>query len=263
MRLLIKNILKIIWPLFLINIFLFGCSENSDFGSNTDTKVRSPVKSIPTTTPVAEIPQTIKQDEEPTIEPIKEIVKVCPENMFQELKFNVGAFEQGNAGFDKWIYYSESFIIDPIQIEGDLLPITEFALDDFAFIIGANQTLEQSFPSSQTIQFEIPNEAIALSDLSANGQTGCIAPSPIHVFWTKVFVIGSKNVVAPFNSPTELVINSLIPQGMPVKRYNEIKLSDLKTSGYIDEDGFIRIKFAFIPSGYGATNIVIKVKDCH
>jgi hypothetical protein len=235
----------------IVSVGFGGCSQASFKGQEKKSR---PGRAS-TNSPTGDLPATDRREE-----------PLCGD-VQKTFNFDVGSVsEPFNGLFSTWIYYSPPFEVDLGKTDGIYLPVTRYNVDDLLVVIGANEEIGRSGGDikGQTVDFTLPNGAKVLnSPALPGGQTGKMAPSS-DVFGTKNYRYRDKTITIPFGglNGQDVHVNDLIPLGMPVVNYDKVSINDLRDSGYIDSDGFLRIKLALIPHGGGSLSFGMDIKAC-
>lgn len=244
----------------LMTLLLAGCSQQSFQGSNAAASTRSDSKKNGNGTGVSSDPSDITLGD-------RSETPLCSPNPVSLSFARHNVAEPFQEGFSQWIYYSDNFVVDLKSTQGSYLPVTNYSVDDVLVLLGANETIGQTGGSfkGENVTFNLPDGAMILSDPNRiTGQIGKMAPSN-DVFNTKVYIHRGRTItVSKTGLPggADLHINDLKPQGMPVVPYNTISLQDLKSAGYIDDQGQLRIRIGLIPHGHGALSFNLDVRAC-
>ena len=146
---------------------------------------------------------------------------------------------------------SEVKKFDFAQLEGNILPVSQFGLDDVVFIVKESD----NFPAIGR-NINLPAHAIMIYNAAdpnfASGAVDSTAPT------TYTFP-GKPAVNVP---PGKYTLRYVYGLGAPLIAHNQIKLQDLKDKGFVDAAGKVAFKLMHVAHGIGSVGMTIIVKPC-
>lgn len=160
---------------------------------------------------------------------------------------------------------TETISFSVAEINGDILPITNFVLDDFAFIVPVDHDIMTGYSLTGTNRaITIPNDALIIYE----GGNPNFADGALTLNLTTTFTYGSQTYTINRNNdnPTDTIplsqgIIGVIAMGVTAQPHNAISLSFLSDNGYIS-DGVISFKIMHVAFGAGNVELGINVPAC-
>lgn len=149
--------------------------------------------------------------------------------------------------------------LDLNSIQGDVLPVTSFALDDIAIIVKENQNLATAsrwVPSTRTRNIIVPGDALMIYD----GNDPEYASGSVDSGATTIYEFTNKSVTLP--GGTSQSLRSVYGLGVPLIAHNKILLSDLKARGFVDASNRIVFKVFHVAHGWGNVTLRFDLKPC-
>ena len=154
---------------------------------------------------------------------------------------------------------SASFVVGNYQ--GDVLPISNFVLDDFAFVVKSSFNVSSCYSlvgSTRTIN--LPSDCFILYD----GNNPNYADGSLdHGLTTNYVFNGQTYSISAFppSLPLSVAIQGVLDMGVLAQPHNNIRLSEFASRGYIS-GGIIYFKLMHIAHGGGNVNLTIDVPQC-
>jgi hypothetical protein len=141
------------------------------------------------------------------------------------------------------------------SITGDVLPVTAFKLDDVAFIVKESD----HFPKfGRTIT--IPAHALLIKDGSniAGAEGRLDSPrATVYVYQ------GQQRSISPSSQSLSTALNTIAGMGITPIPHNHIRISDMRSRGFVDGSGNVAFKVIHVSHGYGFLNMMYKLDPCH
>ncbi len=151
-----------------------------------------------------------------------------------------------------------TFALD--SYEGNILPISSFVLDDFAFIVKPDFNVQDScIISGNTRTIYLPSDTFIIYD----GNNPNYANGAVDDLLTTNYVFNGDTVSLPggLSISLSIAIESLIAIGVTGQPHNTIALSTLQNKGYIS-GGVISFKIMHVSHGGGELSLSINVPKC-
>ncbi|MEY4630918.1 MAG: hypothetical protein RIQ81_1038 [Pseudomonadota bacterium] len=242
---------------------------NSDFIGASGTKGPLPAQSsnaLPDATP-----PTAQNLDKPTIG-FGEGGKACirsgaPRNINLSIAVHqdskAAATDRYNGGIPATADLTQSsvatFNID--EIAGNLLPVSNFKLDDMAIIVPANVTLNSVLSCgggdcTRSRIITVPS----VSMLVYNAADPKFASGSLDSHASTTYIFGPKKVVLPGNQNRKR--SEVAALGIPGIAHNKITLKELKNRGFTDDQGNVAFKVLLVPHGSGFVEFMIKLAPC-
>jgi hypothetical protein len=151
------------------------------------------------------------------------------------------------------------------EINGDILPITNFVLDDFAFIVPSDHDIMTGYSLVGTNRaITIPSEALIVYEGgNPNYADGALTLNLTTTFTyeSQTYTINRNDIDPDSTIPLSEGIVGVIAMGVTAQPHNAISLNFLSDNGYIS-DGIISFKIMHIAFGGGNIELGINVPAC-
>lgn len=148
----------------------------------------------------------------------------------------------------------------PLEMfKGDILPVTEFALDDLAFIVGSDFVGSDFEVNAKGRVFPLPDNSLIIVD----GNNPQFAVGKIDHKTTTTFRYRNKELIIPplphlFTSD---VVKKFGALGMSYQPHNAISLKRLEELGYV-KDNSVKFKILHITHGLGNLTLKMSIPTC-
>jgi hypothetical protein len=140
------------------------------------------------------------------------------------------------------------------EVSGNILPVTNFGLDDVAFIV---KETDKFAPNERDIT--IPDHAMIIKDGSnAAGASGQIDSKANTIYRYK-----GKAVTIETNSQSlASALNKIVGMGIQPINHNQIKISDMRARGFVDASGNVAFRVVHVAHGIGFINMTYTLQPC-
>ena len=158
----------------------------------------------------------------------------------------------------KDVMESKTVKLELDAIEGNVLPVTSFELDDVAFLVKPNvspaSVLTSANGSSRTIS--IPKGAVLLY----NGKDPDFASGSVDSKGDTTYKFDGKKVFLPGGENVKL--KAVYQLGMPLIAHNAVKISKLKALGFENDKKELEFKIFHVSHGHGEVNMKFEIRPC-
>ena len=159
------------------------------------------------------------------------------------------------------------------DIVGDVLPISSFGQDDIAIIVKESVSISSVLAQAGAAgnwdrSITIPSDAVMIYD----GKNASYAEGVVDYCGKTTYKFANKSpvdIVTTCNGTGEFtkVVNgstlkAVYGLGVPLVAHNNIKISDLKSKGFVDSKGDIVFKVLHIAHGHGYVNLSFNLSKC-
>lgn len=232
-----------------------GCSD-AEFAGNNQA-VRSSKKPPPLQPPVDKSPPT--GDQTLVVEDGGKITACVRGKDPVPFDFSI-ARHKDTVTFYKDVMPKSDVEQSPVQkfnassIAGDLLPVTDFALDDVAFIVKESDQFQRE---GRTIT--IPDHALIIKDgLNPAGASGRIDSAQNTVYIYK----GQRRTITSQKQNLADALNNIASMGISPIPHNQIKISQMREKGFIDANGDVAFKVVHVAHGHGFLRMKYTLQPC-
>lgn len=140
-------------------------------------------------------------------------------------------------------------------IVGDVLPVSDFALDDVAFIVKETD----QFPVKTTRTISIPDHALMIKDgNNPRGANGMIDSSRDTVYMFK----GQSRTITRNKQDLATALNNISGMGISPINHNQIKISEMRDKGFVDGNGDVAFKVIHVSHGHGYIRMKYTLQPC-
>lgn len=148
---------------------------------------------------------------------------------------------------------------DVSSFSGDILPVSSFTLDDFAFIVKPDFDVASSYSITGNVrEIVLPPEAMILVD----GNNVNYANGAVDDTLTTNYVFNGQTAsFSPTSRPLSTAIQDLINIGVPFQAHNNISLGNLQTLGFRTGD-VIAFKIMHVVHGSGFFSMNFSIPQC-
>jgi hypothetical protein len=149
--------------------------------------------------------------------------------------------------------------LDLNTIQGDLLPVAEFSLDDIAIIVKENQDLAMASswdPVSRRRTIKVPADALMIYD----GNNPEYASGSVDSGATTIYEFTDRRVTLA--GGTSQSLRSVYGLGVPLIAHNKVSLGELKARGFIDASNRVVFKVFHVAHGWGNVTLRFDLKAC-
>jgi uncharacterized protein (TIGR02217 family) len=149
---------------------------------------------------------------------------------------------------------------DLSMFQGDVLPVSAFALDDFSFIVQSDFDINSAYSlDGSTRIINLPSHALVVVD----GNNPNLADGSIDDPLTTNYVFGGQTYSIPGGEtmPLSEAIQGVIDMGVLSQPHNAISLSQMAARGFIS-DNIISFKIMHVNHGSGLVRLTIDVPQC-
>lgn len=143
---------------------------------------------------------------------------------------------------------------DMSSMEGSVLPVSKFGLDDIAFLVKETDTIA-AIASGRNIT--IPPYALLLYDGNNSNYAAGSVDSKLDTTYN---FTGKPSVRIPGGS--DMSLQAVYNLGVPLIAHNKIKLDDLKAKGFVDSAGKIAFKLMHVAHGSGNVDLQLTLNPC-
>lgn len=149
---------------------------------------------------------------------------------------------------------------DVSDYQAGLLPISSFALDDFAFIVKSDFNVTSAYSlvgSTRTIT--LPPESLIVVD----GNNPNYADGAVDHGLTTNYVFGGNTYSIPggISIPLSTAIIGVNALGVPFQPHNNISIAQLQSLGFVS-GGVVSFKIMHVVHGGGDVTLEISVPQC-
>jgi hypothetical protein len=145
------------------------------------------------------------------------------------------------------------------DIEGNVLPVSAFALDDIAIIVKESDSIAnvlQASADAKTRTIRIPAHAMMIYD----GNNANFADGAVDSGSTTTYEFESSSVVlAGGNS---LSLKHVYEMGVPLIVHNMVSISELRNRGFVNDSNQVVFKVFLVAHGWGWVTLRFTVSPC-
>jgi hypothetical protein len=250
----------IVTSIFSLTVLAHGCAD-AEFAGNGAQAVRAPKKPPTLTPPITNDPTTTNGNDNGLMtDDGGQVACVRAPNPLP-FDFSIAWHRDQHESSSSWSHVERADVKEsPVQrfhvssISGDVLPVTEFSLDDVAFIV---KETDQFAAIGRTIN--IPDHALIIKDgNNVHGASGAIDSEGL----TSYNYRGQQVKINSASRDLAAALNTISAMGITPINHNEIKISDMREKGFIDAAGNVAFKVVHVAHGAGFINMKYTLQPC-